>query len=70
MHKISLRIVDIRRFNEDNEKSNRLVDDLSAAALGMLNGGAMGYSQFIHIRDEFKQHIDHVANSYRTVEVE
>ena len=70
MRKMILRIVDLQRFNEDTERSSRLVDELSAAALGMMNGGAIGYSQFIQVRDEFKEHIDHVAKSYKTVEVE
>lgn len=70
MHKISLRIVDIKRFNEDTSKSIRLVDELSAAAMSLTTGGAMAYSNFMQIRDEFKDHINEVSKTYRTVEVE
>jgi hypothetical protein len=63
-------MIDTKQFEQDTETSKRLVDDLSAAALGLVNGGAMGYSSFIQIRDEFKQHIEEVAKSYKTVEIE
>ena len=68
-HKIYLRLVDSQRFNHDTEKSTRLVDDLCAAALNLTNGGPMGYTNFIQLRDEFKLHLQTVADSYRNVEI-
>lgn len=67
---MSLRIVDVKSFEWDFQKSRQLVDDLCAAALSLPSGGPMGYTNFIQTRDEFKQHIDRVANSYKTVEIE
>lgn len=67
---MSLRIVDLKRFQEDTEKSKQLVDELCGAALSLTSGGPMSYNNFIQTRDEFKAHIDRVAKSYKTVEVE
>lgn len=67
---MSLRIVDLKRFEADTEKSKQLVDELCAAALSLTTGGHMGYNSFIQTRDEFKQHIERVAKTYKTVEVE
>lgn len=67
---MSLRIVDLKTFQEDTEKSKRLVDELCGAVLNLASGGAMGYNSFIQTRDEFKEHLELVAKSYKTVEVE
>lgn len=70
MPKMNLRIVDFKRFEQDTQRSKQLVDELSAAALSLTSGGPMGYSNFIQTRDDFYKHIDSVARSYKTVEVE
>ena len=70
MPKMSLRIVDVKRFEQDNIKSRELIEELCAAALSLASGGPMGYSLFMQARDEFYKHIDAVAKGYKTVEVE
>lgn len=70
MKKLQLRLVDSGKFELDNIKSNELVDELCAAALNIMSGGALAYAQFIQTRDEFKRHIETVAKSYRTVEID
>lgn len=62
-------MVDHEQFLLDADKSRRLVDELSAAALALPTGGVMGYTQFIQAREEFKQHIETVIKSYRTIEL-
>ena len=67
--KVQLRIVNIKQFEADTQKASILIDELSAAALALINGGPMAYTQFIQIRDDFKNHVKDVAKDYRTIEI-
>ena len=69
MYTVHFRMVDHEEFLQDCEKSRKLVDELCAAAVSLPTGGYMGYSNFIDARNEFKQHIEKLINSYKTIEI-
>jgi hypothetical protein len=45
------------------------IDDLSAAALSLPNGGPQAYSNFMQIRDNFRNYTLKMRDDYKPVDI-
>jgi hypothetical protein len=64
-----VRIVTEEKLQEDFNIAMSNIDDLSAAALNLTNGGPQAYSQFIELRDSFRSSQSKWMNGYKPVDV-
>ena len=64
-----IRIVTDAKLQEDIDIIMSNIDDLSAAALNLSNGGPMAYSQFIQLRDNFRGHYQKIRDDYKPVDI-
>ena len=64
-----VRIVTEEKLQEDFNIAMSNIDDLSAAALNLPNGGPQAYSQFIELRDSFRNYQSKLMDGYKLVDV-
>ena len=64
-----VRIVTEEKLQEDLKVAMSNIDDLSAAALNLPNGGPQAYSQFIELRDNFRSSQSKLIAGYKPVDV-
>ena len=64
-----VRIVTEEKLQEDLNVAMSNIDDLSAAALNLPNGGPQAYSQFIELRDNFRSSQSKLMDGYKLVDV-
>ena len=63
------RIITEEKLQEDFSIAMSNIDDLSAAALNLPNGGPQAYSNFMQIRDNFRDYYLKMKNDYKPVDV-
>lgn len=63
------RIITEEKLQEDFNIAMSNIDDLSAAALNLPNGGPQAYSNFMQIRDNFRDYYLKMKNDYKPVDV-
>ena len=64
-----MRIVTEEKLQEDIDIAMSNIDDLSAAALNLTNGGSQAYSQFIQLRDTFRDYTQKMKDDYKPVDI-
>ena len=64
-----MRIVTEEKLQEDFDVAMSNIDDLSAAALSLNNGGPQAYTNFIQLRDSFRNNYLKMKDAYKQVEV-
>ena len=64
-----MRIVTEEKLQEDIDIAMSNIDDLSAAALNLTNGGSQAYSQFMQLRDSFRGHYLKMKDDYKPVDI-
>ena len=64
-----MRIVTEAKLQEDFDVAMSNIDDLSAAALNLSNGGPQAYTNFIQLRDSFIDSNKRIKDAYKPVEV-
>jgi ACT domain-containing protein len=64
-----MRIVSEEKLQEDLDIAMSNIDDLSAAALNLTSGGSQAYSQFIQLRDTFRNYTLKMRDDYKPVDV-
>lgn len=69
MKHYKMRIVTEEKLQEDIDIAMSNIDDLSAAALNLTNGGSQAYSQFIQLRDNFRDYTLKMKDDYKPVDI-
>ena len=64
-----MRIVTEEKLQEDFDVAMSNIDDLSAAALSLNNGGSQAYTNFIQLRDNFRNNYLKMKDAYKQVEI-
>ena len=64
-----MRIVTEEKLQEDFDVAMSNIDDLSAAALNLSNGGPQAYTNFIQLRDNFRNNYLKIKDAYKQVEI-
>lgn len=63
------RIITEEKLQEDFSIAMSNIEDLSAAALNLPNGGPQAYSNFMQIRDSFRNYTIKMMDDYKPVDV-
>ena len=60
-----MRIISEQQLQDELNSAMSTIDDISAAAIGLSTGGQQAYTQFILLRDEFRDRTLQIKNNYQ-----